>query len=279
DTAGARARIGVGPETPLILFAGRMVEQKRPQLVGEILLELARKDMDFAAVIAGDGPELAPLVRLLARGHLTDRVRCVGAQPEQTLRALTAAADIALLPSAREGIALVLYEAMAMRTTPVAAAVGGQGELITPECGYLIARGPDEVERYVAALAELLSDPTRRQAMGEACRARVVAQFDLAAMGLAMDAQITDAIAVGAGEVAIDRAAADRQALVAIQAARRWELPQAEWARRGAFQWVALARRARERLVPIGSQRYLQYQRFRRSVSAVVLPRRAKLSR
>ncbi|MGH2485495.1 MAG: glycosyltransferase, partial [Ktedonobacterales bacterium] len=38
DTAGARARIGVGPETPLILFAGRMVEQKRPQLVGEILL-------------------------------------------------------------------------------------------------------------------------------------------------------------------------------------------------------------------------------------------------
>lgn len=278
DTAGARARIGVERETPLILFAGRMVEQKRPRLAGEILLALARKDSDFVAVVAGEGPELAPLTRMLQRGGLADRVRCVGAQREPEIRALTAAADIALLPSAREGIALVLYEAMAMRTIPVAAAVGGQGELITPECGYLIEPGPAEVERYVAALTELLSDPARRQTMGEACRARVVAQFDLVAMGAAMDAQFTGALSEGAGEVAIDRAAADRHALAAVQAARRWELPQAEWARRGVFQWVALARRAREQAVPIGSRRYLQYQRLRRSVGAVALRKREKSS-
>ncbi len=42
DAAEVRARLGIAPETPLILFAGRMVEQKRPQLAGEILLALAR---------------------------------------------------------------------------------------------------------------------------------------------------------------------------------------------------------------------------------------------
>jgi hypothetical protein len=192
------------------------------------------------------------------------------------MRALTATADIALLPSAREGIALVLYEAMAMKTTPVAAAVGGQGELITADCGYLIEQGPDEVERYVAALVELLSNPERRRVMGEACRARVVARFDLAVMGAAMDAEITDAIARGAGGVALDRAEADRRALIAVQEARRWELPQAEWARRGGFHWVALARQTREKLVPIGSQRYLRYRRLRQRFSKLAAPKRVQ---
>jgi hypothetical protein len=190
------------------------------------------------------------------------------------MRALTATADIALLPSAREGIALVLYEAMAMKTTPVAAAVGGQGELITPDCGYLIEQGPDEMERYVEALFELLSNPERRRVMGEACRARVVARFDLAVMGAAMDAEITDAIARGAAGVALDRAEADRRALVAVQEARRWELPQAAWARRGAFHWVALARQTREKLVPIGSQRYLRYRRLRQRFGKLAVLKR-----
>ncbi len=48
-----------------------------------------------------------------------------------------AASDILLLPSKYEGLALVLYEAMAMRTVPVATAYGGHPELVTPECGYL----------------------------------------------------------------------------------------------------------------------------------------------
>ncbi len=258
-----------------------MVEQKRPQLAGEILLALARTGLDFAAVVAGDGPELTPLARKLARGRLSSRVQCVGAQTEAEMRALTAAADIALLPSAREGIALVLYEAMAMGTVPVAAAVGGQSELITPECGYLIEQGPaepDEVGRYVAALTELLRDATRRKAMAEACRARVVGQFDLAAMGAAMDTAITGAIVEGAREGAIkhdglqaEANQATRQALSALQAARRWEAPQVEWAGRGSYQWIALARRTRERFLPMGSQRYLRYQRVKQRVGQVAL--------
>lgn len=263
DATGARARLGIAPETPLILFAGRMVEQKRPQLAGEILHALARTGADFAAVVAGDGPELAPLKRMLARSGLSSRVHCIGAQSAEQLRALTAAADIALLPSAREGIALVLYEAMAMGTVPVGAAVGGQGELITPECGYLIPQGPGELERYVAALTALLSDPARRAAMGQACRARVVDHFDLAAMGAAMDTQITGACAQGAWDGAIVQPEVDQQALSALQAARRWEAPQAEWAQRGSFRWIALARRIRESLMPMGSRRYLQYQRVK----------------
>jgi glycosyltransferase involved in cell wall biosynthesis/GT2 family glycosyltransferase len=301
EAAATRARLGISLETPLILFAGRMVEQKRPQLAGEILLALARSlegsGTDFAAVVAGDGPELAPLTRRIARGRLSERVRFVGAQSEAQMRALTAAADIALLPSAREGIALVLYEAMAMGTVPVAAAVGGQGELITPECGYLIPQAPDsaeggalsgsavgysadEVKRYVAALTTLVRHAEQRQAMAAACRARVVSQFDVRAMGVAMDAAISEAIVEasmdGASRVDMKPADAERQALLAVQAARRWEAAQAAQAGRSAFQWIAFARRTRERIIPMGSHRYLQYRRMRQRLSRASLARRPK---
>jgi glycosyltransferase involved in cell wall biosynthesis len=281
EAAAALAQLGIGPETPLILFAGRMVEQKRPQLAGEILVTLARTGADFAAVVAGDGPELAPLARRLARARLSEQVHLVGAQPEAQMRALTAAADIALLPSAREGIALVLYEAMALGTVPVAAAVGGQGELISPECGYLIEQEADEtseVGRYVAALTELLRDPARREAMSAACRTRVATHFGLDTMGAAMDAAISSVIAAAAAnsapEVTREQSAeAERQALAAAQAARRWEAPGAEWMRRGNFQWIAFARRTRERIIPMGSRRYLQYRRMRQRLSQLTVTR------
>lgn len=296
EAAATRARLGASPQTPLILFAGRMVEQKRPQLAGEILLALGRSGADFAAVVAGDGPELASLKRRIARGRLSERVRFVGAQPQAQMRSLTAAADIALLPSAREGIALVLYEAMAMGTVPVAAAVGGQGELITPECGYLIPQASDgvesgvsesaarydtaEVERYVAALTTLLRHPEQRRAMAEACRARVVSQFDVRAMGAAMDAAISEtmneASREGANRVEIQPDEAERQALLAVQAARRWEAPQAEQAGRNSFRLIAFARRTRERIIPMGSRRYLQYRRMRQRLSHTPLARQPK---
>lgn len=296
EAAATRARLGVAPQTPLILFAGRMVEQKRPQLAGEILLALGRSGADFAAVVAGDGPELAPLKRRIARGRLSERVRFVGAQPEAQMRSLTAAADIALLPSAREGIALVLYEAMAMGTVPVAASVGGQGELITPECGYLIPQASEdaeggvsesaarydtgEVERYVAALTTLLRHPQQRRAMAEACRARVVSQFDVRSMGVAMDTAISEAIdeaSMGrANHLDIKPAEAERQALLAVQAARRWEAAQADQAGRSAFRWIAFARRTRERIIPMGSRRYLQYRRMRQRLSRAPLAGHSK---
>jgi glycosyltransferase involved in cell wall biosynthesis len=51
-----------------------------------------------------------------------------------------AATDIFFLPSQWEGIALTLFEAMAMQLVPVAADVGGQRELVTPDCGFLISQ-------------------------------------------------------------------------------------------------------------------------------------------
>ena len=65
----------------------------------------------------------------------------LGGVPNEKMRDLLAAADIFFLPSRWEGIALAIYEAMSMGVAVVGAIVGGQAELVTPECGVLIPRG------------------------------------------------------------------------------------------------------------------------------------------
>jgi hypothetical protein len=72
---------------------------------------------------------------------------------------------------------------MAMETVPVAADVGGQRELVTPACGYLIPHGKDEIVQYVAALSELIGSPKKRRGMGQAGRRRICEHFTLDKMG------------------------------------------------------------------------------------------------
>jgi hypothetical protein len=99
-------------------------------------------------------------------------------------------ADCVFLPSKFEGISAVFYEAMAEGVAVVGADVGGQRELVVPECGVLVSTGTEEEEvfRYTEVLAELIGDRDRRQRMGEAARVRISADFTLDRMGDRMDA-------------------------------------------------------------------------------------------
>jgi len=183
--AMVRASLGLPDNVPLILYAGRLCLQKQPSVFAKAILWLARKTPDFLALVAGDGPDL-PWLRSFVEGHgLNERVRLLGAVPNERVRDLMAASDIFFLPSLWEGIALSIYEAMASGLAVVGADVGGQRELVTPECGVLIPRSDVETEaqQYAEVLAELLRDPERRRAMGQAGRARVSSHFRLDQMG------------------------------------------------------------------------------------------------
>src|SRR5207253_6957413 len=110
-------------------------------------------------------------LRYFVRWHrLGGHVRLLGDVPHQRVRELLTASDLLLLPSEREGIALTLYEALATGVVPVAADVGGQRELVTPECGVLVPHGAHELAAYVDALQQLIEDPARRAQMAQAGR-------------------------------------------------------------------------------------------------------------
>lgn len=177
--ARARQNLHLDEHTPVIVFAGRFCEQKRPQFLADILLTLGARGVDFQALIIGDG-ELRPAFKNKLRGQtIMSSVRLMGTVDHAIWMEALAASDIFLLPSQYEGISIALQEAMAMGVVPVTATVGGQDEVVTSECGFLIPHNEHELEDYADTLERLIVDRPYREAIGHAARARILGQFNM----------------------------------------------------------------------------------------------------
>ena len=186
--ARVRSAHGLAADDVVLLYPVRICAQKQPQVFARVMKALADRHLSFQALVAGDGEERPWLETYLRQNGLAERVRVLGAVSSATVRALMQASDILFLPSLWEGIALAIYEAMACGLLVVGADVGGQRELVTPDCGVLLPRAaPDvEVPRYAEVLAGLLADPVRRAALGRNARLRVQERFTLDEMGRRM---------------------------------------------------------------------------------------------
>jgi glycosyltransferase involved in cell wall biosynthesis len=183
--ATIRRELGVKEDVPLILYAGRICLQKQPRVFAATMSRLCQQGVSFTALVAGDGEDLPWLTDYLAKSKMAEDVRLLGAVSIEQMQRLMAAADIFFLPSQWEGIALSIYEAMVSGLPVVGSDVGGQRELVTAECGVLIARSDEDTEaaQYAEVLAQLLGDPQRRAAMGLASRTRVSSYFHIGQMG------------------------------------------------------------------------------------------------
>jgi glycosyltransferase involved in cell wall biosynthesis len=142
-----------GVDTRLFQPADREAERARLELTGIVLLMvgnlLAFKGHDVVLralrgfseaclLIIGEGREERNLKGLARALGIQDRVRFLGAMPQQDLAAYYRAADALVLASSREGWPNVLLEAMACGTPVVSTRVGGTPEIVAaPEAGVL----------------------------------------------------------------------------------------------------------------------------------------------
>jgi glycosyltransferase involved in cell wall biosynthesis len=193
--SAVRPELGLDDVVPVILYAGRICLQKQPRVFARTMLQLRQQGSSFVALVAGDGPDMEWLRSFIKEHKLSDQIRLLGMVSIERMKQLMSASDIFFLPSQWEGIALSVYEAMACGLPVVGADVGGQRELVAPECGVLIRRSDEntEAQRYVQGLGDLLRDPQCRRAMGQAGRARVSAHFRLEEMGERMVALLEEA--------------------------------------------------------------------------------------
>jgi glycosyltransferase involved in cell wall biosynthesis len=183
-----RRELDIPQDIPLILYAGRLHPQKQPRVFAETMLRLKNAGLYFITLVAGDGPEYQWLRHFLIEHNLLSNVRLLGALPNTQLKRVLQGCDIFFLPSRMEGISLAVYEAMACGVVVVGADVGGQKELVSPTCGYLVERASEftEAETYSAIISDLLNNPVRLRSMGTASRQRIVTSFELNNMGRRM---------------------------------------------------------------------------------------------
>ncbi|MEO8732130.1 MAG: glycosyltransferase [Rhodoferax sp.] len=172
-----RARFGIKEGLPVIVFAGRLCEQKRPGMLAEIMKEARDAGFQFQALIIGDG-ELKPMFEALIKKYkLHSCVRMIGALAHDRWLEVLVASDIMLMPSQYEGVSIALLEAMAAGVVPVVARVGGQGAVVTEDVGYLISRGDRELQDYVLALGKLIHNSADLKIKSKACQQLIASTY------------------------------------------------------------------------------------------------------
>lgn len=152
-----RYRRGAGP---LILFVGRLVEQKGLEDLLRAVDALRRDALDVTAIIAGEGQDRESFEDLSGRLGLADRVHFVGWVPAANLPAYYAAADVFVGPSrtaangAVEAQGLTFLEAMMAGTPVVATKLGGIVDAVRDgETGILVdERTPGQIAAAVLRL-------------------------------------------------------------------------------------------------------------------------------
>lgn len=137
-----------------LLYVGRLSLQKRVERIVSAL-HLIKSDVTLS--IVGNGEDLANLQNLVSRHNLTN-VQFKGRLDGELLKDAYKNADIFVLPSDREGMPLVLLEAMASGIPVVGSDVMGIRELIQG-VGVLVSNPSPET--FADAIDQLVADPKR----------------------------------------------------------------------------------------------------------------------
>lgn len=167
--AGARHRLGVPAQVPLVVCPGRLTRQKGQDVLLSAWPLIRSACPSARLALLGDG-DLAGRLRAAA----TPGVTFAGAVDD--VRGWLAAADVVALPSRWEGLSLTVLEAMATARPVVISDVPGLAEALGPGTGAAVP--PGDPVLLAEAIAQRLLDPARREAEGMAAAAHAV-HFDM----------------------------------------------------------------------------------------------------
>jgi glycosyltransferase involved in cell wall biosynthesis len=173
------------PAEPLVVFAGRLIPEKRVTLAVSAVARAAERIPGLRAVFYGDGPERERLERAIAEHGLGSIVSApgfvAGARVEMDLRR----ALCLLLPSRREGYGMAVVEAAACGTPSVVVAGPDNAatELIEEGVNGVVVSQPDPdlIADAIVCLHE----------NGLAARERTACWFEANAHRLSLDSSLS----------------------------------------------------------------------------------------
>ena len=188
---GVRFRHGLGPHAPLVVCVGRLCRQKGQDVLLSAWQSVLARVPDARLVLAGDGPDRAVLTgRASAHGFLGDpgtpappgrnsaaSVLFTGAVADPA--AWYRAADLVVLPSRWEGMALAPLEAMACGRPVVVTDVDGAREALPPVLAPHCLVPPEAPEALAEAVTGLLLDASLRASLARAGHAHVRSAHDV----------------------------------------------------------------------------------------------------
>ena len=172
-----REELGIAPGQPVVGIVANLhpVKDHASLLRAAALL---RAEWPGLRVVVAGGGDPAPLRALAAALGIAEAVCFAGARPSAP--SLHHLFDVSVLCSRSEGLPNSILEAMAAGRPVVATRVGAVPDAVTDGVTGLLVP-PGDPAALAAALATLLRDPARREAMGRAGRNEARARYTPAA--------------------------------------------------------------------------------------------------
>ncbi|MEN8651261.1 glycosyltransferase family 4 protein [Streptomyces sp. 21So2-11] len=157
---------------PLVVCVGRLCRQKGQDVLLRAWQQVTAAVAGARLVLVGDGPDRERLKDLAPPGVLF-----AGASGDT--RPWFHAADVVVLPSRWEGMALAPLEAMACGRPVVMSDVSGARESLPPGHAAQCLVPPEDPSALATALATLLTDPKLREALGRQAQTHTRSVFDV----------------------------------------------------------------------------------------------------
>jgi glycosyltransferase involved in cell wall biosynthesis len=162
DKETIRKQLGVSG--PLLLSAGRLVPWKGFATLITLLPEIHKMHPHTKLFIAGSGPLLGELKKLVSESGLTEYVTLLGDVEHGKLMEYIRAADCFVLNTGYEGLSHQLLEVLAVGTPIVTTNIGGNPELIEDGVTGVLVPYNDR-DALLRAIISTLAEPLRAEEM------------------------------------------------------------------------------------------------------------------
>ena len=181
----ARGTMGVGPDGQLIVCVTDEASRSRVATALRTLALLAAHHPGLRLAITGTGADHEDLRMHAAALGITGLVSFLGERDDQI--AVLRAADVGWVAADGDDAAFAFLDFMALRV-PVVTDRGPLAQAYVPDQIAGVLLSPRDANAAAAAVAQLLADAERRQAMGRAGQARVAREFSEDVMGAGFQA-------------------------------------------------------------------------------------------
>ncbi len=153
-----------------LLWIGRIVQQKRPDLLLAVLDLVRQREPDVHIMVVGDGDQRAVTEQRARELGLAQHLTFLGRRSDVSAL-LAQCAAVLVQTSEYEGFSNVLLEAMAARLPVVAMDAGDTRRIVEEgQTGYVVPVGA--VDQMASHILNLLADRERAAQLGAAGRAR-----------------------------------------------------------------------------------------------------------
>ncbi|MDQ6796190.1 MAG: glycosyltransferase [Chloroflexota bacterium] len=160
-----RDEYGMEPGSQIVGAVARLEPEKGHATLLNAWPAVLRSVANAYLLVVGEGSRREALEQQAAELRIAHRVVFTGRRDD--VPAVTAAFDVAVLPSYREAQGLTILEAMALSRPVVASNVGGIPEMIEDGVTGLLVP-PDDPDALSAAIVRLLLDPSLADTLGRA---------------------------------------------------------------------------------------------------------------